>query len=282
MPVIDPAKEFARSLAKVLKSEGGYSNHPADPGGATMKGVTQRVYDAYRERQGKQKRSVRYIDQSELEDIYRSSYWNTARLDKFPAGVSYVVFDGNVNSGVKQSVLWLQRALGVNADGIVGPATIAAANNHPNHDQLIADILAHRLAFMKKLKTWPTFGRGWAYRIADVKATGQAWATGQPAPLPFAGFGEPPPAHKAYASDIKAAPSPAVADAATGGGVASGGLAVTLQQVQDQLMPLSYSSELVGRVVAGLVILSALLTVGGLAYGFYARRKKASIAEATT
>ena len=119
MQVIDPAKEFARSLAKVLQSEGGFSNHPDDPGGATMKGVTQRVYDAYRDRSGHPHRSVRYIDTAELQDIYRSSYWNTARLDKFPAGVSYVVFDGNVNSGVKQSVLWLQRALGVNADGIV-------------------------------------------------------------------------------------------------------------------------------------------------------------------
>lgn len=281
MPVIDPAKEFSRSLAKVLKSEGGFSNHPQDPGGATMMGVTQRVYDAYRDRQGQPHRSVRYIDTAELQDIYRSCYWNTARLDKFPAGVSYVVFDGNVNSGVKQSVLWLQRALGVNADGVVGPATIAAANSHPNHDKLIADILAFRLAFLKALKTWKTFGKGWAARIADVKATGQAWATGADAPLPIARFAEVSPSHKAYASDIKPAPSPAVADAATGGGIASGGLAATLQQVQDQLTPLSYSSELVGKIVAGLVIVSALLTVGGLAYGFYARRKKARIAEAT-
>lgn len=276
-----PADEFPRSLAKVLKSEGGFSNHPKDPGGATMMGVTQRVYDAYRERLGGRHRSVRFIDTEELQDIYRSSYWNTARCDKLPAGVSYVVFDGNVNSGVKQSVTWLQRALGLKADGIVGPATIAAANDHPNHDQLIADILAIRLKFLKSLKTWPTFGKGWAARIADVKATGQAWATGADAPLPVARFAEVSPSHKAYASDIKEAPSPAVADAATGGGIASGGLAATLQQVQDQLTPLSYSSDLVGKVVAGLVIVSALLTVGGLAYGFYARRKKARITEAT-
>jgi lysozyme family protein len=282
MQVIDPAKEFSRSLAKVLKSEGGFSNHELDPGGATMKGVTQRVYDAYRDRSGKPQRSVRYMDQPELEAIYRSSYWNLVKGDNLPAGVSYVAFDGAVNSGVKQSVLWLQRALGVKADGVIGPATIAAANNHPNHDQLIADILALRLGFLKALKTWPTFGKGWKARIDDVRATGQAWATGVEAPASLAAFGEATPSHKAYATDIKAAPSPAVADAATGGGIASGGLAATLQQVQDQLTPLSYSSELVGRVVAGLVIVSALLTVGGLAYGYYVRRKKARIAEATT
>jgi lysozyme family protein len=72
-----------------------------------------------------------------------------------------------------------------------------------------------------------------------------------------------------------------VADAATGGGIGSGGLAATLQQVQDQLTPLSYSSQLIGKVVAGLVIASAVLTIGGLAYGFWARRRKAKLAEAT-
>lgn len=271
--------EFARSLQKVLLHEGGFSNLKADPGGATNFGVTQRVYDTYRDRLGLRRISVRNISKTEVSQIYRDSYWNLAKCDNLPPGVSYVVFDGSVNSGVSQSAKWLQRALGVSADGIIGPATITAANRHPNHDQLVADILDLRLRFLKSLKTWKTFGKGWAARVADVKATGQAWASGGEAPEPQSvGLFD---SGKAMASDIKTPPSPAVADAATGGGIASGGLAATLQQVQDQLTPLSYSSELVGRVVAGLVIVSALLTVGGLAYGFYARRRKARIAEAT-
>jgi lysozyme family protein len=271
-------RNFDRSLSRVLRNEGGYVNHPKDPGGATQMGVTQKVYDAYRSRLGLKRGDVRYISKTEVAQIYRDSYWVLAKCDQLPDGVDYVVFDGAVNSGVSQSAKWLQRALGVNADGVIGPATIAAALRHPNHDQLVADILDLRLRFLKSLKTWKTFGKGWAARVADVKATGQAWASGADAPAPVTLYETA----KAYPSDVKAAPSPAVADAATGGGIASGGLAATLQQVQDQLTPLSYSSELVGKVVAGLVIASALLTVGGLAYGFYARRRKARIAEATT
>lgn len=272
-------RNFDRSLSRVLKSEGGYVNDSRDPGGATNFGVTQRVYDSYRDRLKLKRIPVRNISKGEVAQIYRDSYWALAKCDQFPDGVDYVVFDGAVNSGVSQSAKWLQRALGVNADGVIGPATIAAATRHPNHDQLVADILALRLKFLKSLKTWKAFGKGWSARVADVKATGQAWASGSEAPeMTGAGLYD---AGKGFASDAKAPPSPAVADAATGGGIASGGLAATLQQVQDQLAPLSYSSELVGKIVAGLIIVSALLTVGGLAYGFYARRKKARIAEAT-
>lgn len=274
-------RNFDRSLSRVLKSEGGYVNHPQDPGGETNFGVTQRVYDAYRSRLGLKRASVRYISKTEVAQIYRDSYWALAKCDQLPDGVDFVVFDGAVNSGVAQSAKWLQRALGVKDDGVIGPATIAAALRHKNHDQLVADILALRLKFLKSLKTWKAFGKGWAARIADVKATGQAWASGSEASEPehtALGFYD---SAKGLASDVKTPPSPAVADAATGGGIASGGLAATLQQVQDQLTPLSYSSELVGRVVAGLIIVSMLLTVGGLAYGVYARRKKAKIAEAT-
>jgi lysozyme family protein len=273
--------EFERSLDKVLLEEGGWSDHPKDPGGATMKGVTQRVYDAYRARVGKPKQSVRYIGDSELQDIYRSSYWNLAKCDQLPAGVSYVVFDGAVNSGVKQSVKWLQGALGVIDDGVIGPTTINAARQDTDHDALIERICALRLAFLKSLKTFPTFGKGWTARVYRVRVVGQAWATGNTAPAPTRLVGENIGSAKASIEDVRTAPSTAVADAATGGGIGSGGLAATLQQVQDQLTPLSYSSQLIGKVVAGLVIASAVLTIGGLAYGFWARRRKAKLAEAT-
>lgn len=270
--------EFSRSLERVLKHEGGYVNLKADPGGATNFGVTQRVYDNYRNRIGLQLVPVRNISQSEVTQIYRDNYWSLAKCDQLPAGVSYVVFDGAVNSGVAQSIKWLQRALGVAVDGVIGNATLAAVQNYGNMDRLIDAICDRRLAFLKALKTWKAFGRGWASRVAAVRSTGKAWASGtvEVQPLGLASGAS----MKASISDAKKAPVLAVADATTGGGVGSGGLAATLQQVQDQLSPLSYSSELIGKVVAGLIILSALLMIGGIGYRWYAKRRKDELKDA--
>lgn len=272
-------KEFERCLQKVLLSEGGYVNRADDPGGETNKGITKRVYDAYRERVGKPVQSVRDISQAEIAAIYRAAYWDLAKCDQLPAGISYVVFDGAVNSGVSQSIKWLQRALGVVAvDGVIGNATLAAVQNYGNMERLVDAICDRRLAFMKALKTWNTFGRGWSSRVAAVRATGKAWAAGgvEVKPLALSSGGS----EKAPISDAKAAPMLAVADGATGGGIGSGGLAATLQQVQDQLSPLSYSSELIGKVVACLVIVSAGLMIGGIGYRWYAKRKKDALKDA--
>lgn len=269
--------EFERALPRVLVHEGGYVNHPADPGGETNRGITKRVYDAYRQRIGVPLQSVRNITSQEVAAIYKANYWNLAKCDQLPAGVSYVVFDGAVNSGVAQSVKWLQRALGVTADGVIGNATLAAVQSFGDMDRLVDAICDRRLAFLMALKTWKTFGKGWGARVADVRATGKAWATGaevmQKSPIV-------PGNAKAFLSDAKPAPALAIADATTGGGIGSGGLAATLQQVQDQLSPYSYGSTLVGKVVVGLIIVSATLTVGGLAYRWWAARRKAERADA--
>jgi lysozyme family protein len=272
-------KEFERALSRVLVHEGGYVNHPSDPGGETNKGITKRVYDAYRQKIGKPIQSVRDISQAEIAAIYKAAYWDLAKCDQLPAGISYVVFDGAVNSGVSQSIKWLQRALGIVAvDGVIGNATIAAVQNYGNMDRLVDAICDRRLAFMKALRTWKVFGKGWASRVAAVRATGKAWAAGtvEAQPLGLSSGVSP----KAPISDAKAAPMLAVADGATGGGIGSGGLAATLQQVQDQLSPLSYSSELIGKVVAGLIIVSAALMIGGIGYRWYAKRKKDALKDA--
>lgn len=283
MPVYDTANEFSRSLAKVLVHEGAYSNHPADPGGATMKGITQRVFTEWLAADGKPSRDVQTITNAEVAAIYRKRYWDIAKLDKLAPGVSYVVFDGNVNSGVSQSIKWLQRALqGLGLyqgaiDGIIGQGTILAAAGVNDNDMLVARIIERREAFLRALKTFKTFGKGWISRIRDVKAVGQAWATGSVGPeISYKVGGEA----KAFLSSAKPAPALAVADASTGGGIGSGTLAATLQQVQDQLSPLSYSSELIGKVVAGLIVVSAGLTIGGLAYRWYAKRKKDRLKDA--
>lgn len=267
------------SLARVLAHEGGYSNHPADPGGATMKGVTQRVYDAYRRSKGLATRSVKGITSLELFEIYDRQYWDAVKGDQLPAGVDYVVFDGAVNSGPKQSIIWLQRALGSlykgRVDGVIGLGTIAAVQACDNHDALIDRICDQRLAFLQHLKTWKDFGRGWGSRVAEVRSIGQAWATG--AEPQMANFVDGSQA-KAFVEDAQAAPSTAPADAAAGGGVAGIGLSGTLAELQSQLSPFSYTSEWIGKVVVILALISAILAIGGLAYGWYARRKAARLA----
>lgn len=272
------AQNFAPALSRALVSEGGYSDHPDDPGGATMKGVTQRVYDAYRERRNLPRRSVRLIEDAELQAIYRRQYWDAVKGDRLPAGVDYVVFDGAINSGPAQSVKWLQRALGtVKVDGAIGEATLAAVEAYPDHDQLIALMLGRRLAFLEALKTWRVFGSGWSRRVAQVKQIGQAWATGSVGPQPafFAGGNA-----KATIDQAKPLPIKGVADATTGAGIGSGGLAGVLEQARQQLDPLAAGSQIIGQVVAALVVTGAVLTVGGVVYRWYAARKARAHADA--
>jgi lysozyme family protein len=99
--------------------------------------------------------------------IYRAAYWDAVRADELPAGVRYAVFDAAVNSGVRQAVRWLQRALGVSDDGVLGPRTMASAQAQ-DPEALLRRMLAQRLNFMTSLSTWPSFGRGWARRISSL------------------------------------------------------------------------------------------------------------------
>ena len=255
--------EFSPALAAVLVHEGGFSNHPRDPGGATMKGVTQRVYDGFRKRHNVAPRSVALISTTEIAAIYRGQYWDAIKGDSLPPGVGYAVFDGAVNSGPAQAVKWLQRALRMNmVDGNLGDATLAAVNAHLDHDRLIADMLALRLAFMKRLKTWDAFGKGWSARVRDVQKRAQAWAMGSVGPevvfIPGA-------AGKAHKEDAKAAPSTAPADVAIGGGIATGGAGGALKNAQDTLQPLAGSSDWIATAVAVLAITGVALTLGAIA-----------------
>jgi lysozyme family protein len=270
--------EFERALAKVLVYEGGYVNNPRDPGGETNKGVTKAVYDGYRKTHNLPVQSVKLIGTAELRDIYKSRYWDLFKGDEMPAGVSLVVFDGAVNSGVAQSVKWLQRALkpyySGAIDGLVGPGTLAAIGRHPDKRQLIADICAQRLAFLKALKTWPTFGRGWSSRVADVQRTAQAWAAGVAAePLPLVDDQTP----KAPVTDVAAPPPVAPGDAAAGGGT----VAAVISQTIGQLLPLQ-ALPTVGKVIMWLTIAGAVIAIGGIAYRFWAAHRKAKIKAATT
>lgn len=265
------ARNFAACMRHVLVFEGGKVDHPKDPGGRTNQGVIQRVYDGWRERNHLRQRDVYSMTADERDAIYREGYWNQVRGNELPAGIDIVVFDGAVNSGPHQSVKWLQRALGVTRiDGVVGPATLAAIDAHPDHDQLVKAICDRRLAFLQALKTWPTFGKGWSSRVSQVRRIGQAWATGSVGPAPvFADGGQA----KAPIEDARALPTKAPADAATGAGVASGGLAGTVQSTKDAIEPYAGSAAWINHVLVALAILSALLIIGGILYRLYATRK---------
>lgn len=272
------AQNFARALSRALVHEGGFVNHPKDPGGATNNGVTQRVYDGFRDRRNLPKRSVAQITNDEVGEIYRRQYWDAIKGDALPDGVDYVVFDGAINSGPAQSVKWLQRALGtVKVDGALGEATLAAVEDYPDHDQLIALMIGRRLAFLQALGTWSTFGRGWVARVAQVKQIGQAWATGSVGPQPaFVLDGNV----KATIDQAKPVPAKGAADAATGAGGGSVGLGALLEQVRQQLDPLAGSSAIIGNVVAALVVTGAVLAIGGFIYRSLAARRAAARADA--
>lgn len=151
---------FDQAFDKLLVFEGGYSDHAADPGGKTRYGITEAVA-----RRVGYRGHMNELPLDLAKRIYREEYWLPVRADELPAGVRYAVFDGAVNSGVRQSVIWLQRALGVVADGAIGPKTLAAAAA-ADPDALRGRVLSQRLVFLTSLPTWPDFGRGWTRRIA--------------------------------------------------------------------------------------------------------------------
>lgn len=265
------AENFPRALSLVLKHEGGWSNHPDDPGGPTMRGIIQRVYDGYRRGKGLPTRSVREISNAELEEIYRRQYWDAVRADELPEGIDYVVFDGAVNSGPAQSAKWLQRALGVQADGAIGASTIAAAKAIKGRASIIDDICDRRLAMLKALKTWPVFGRGWAARVADVRRNGKAWAIGV---THTAAVRVETVAEKAEES-AKAPPSSAAAppDPTKGASAVAGGvLASSVSEAARQVEPYAGSSKVMSAVFTGLTVLGLVLMAGGLLYVWWSAR----------
>ena len=158
-------ENYPQALKQVLKYEGGYVDHPKDPGGPTNKGVTQAVYDNWRKSQNLTIQSVRAIADSEVAAIYKNLYWDRISGDLLPAGVDFAVFDFAVNSGVSRAAKTLQAVVGVTQDGVVGPATIQATKTY-----IAMTVTNKRLAFMQSLSIWSTFGKGWSARIADVKA----------------------------------------------------------------------------------------------------------------
>ena len=152
---------FDEAFDALLKHEGGFSDHAADPGGKTRFGVTEVVArrEGYRG-------DMRDYPLDEAKRVYQKLYWNALRLDDLRSEFRFDLFDAGVNSGVAQTVRWMQRIVGVTVDGLLGPRTLSAVNNS-DAAKFLAKFNGQRLLFMTSLSTWPSFGRGWARRIAE-------------------------------------------------------------------------------------------------------------------
>lgn len=161
-------QNFDLSMAEILKHEGGYVDHPKDPGGATNMGITFNTLQRWR---GKPitKTDVKNLKREEVIRIYRAYYADVVGFDQLPSGLDYAVLDFGVNSGPKRAIIGLQRLLGVADDGVLGPRTLLAVSQIKDLQTFINRYQDDRLRFLKQLSTFPTFGKGWTSRVEGVR-----------------------------------------------------------------------------------------------------------------
>jgi lysozyme family protein len=166
---------YETCLPLLLAHEGGYTNHPSDPGGPTNFGITIHDYRKY-VKPDATAADVRAMTLDDAKAIYRNKYWDAQRCDELPAGVDYVIFDYGVNSGIGRSGKVLRRVLKLpdNSSEIADAVIAAARAIDPKI--LIVAICAERLRFLQSLKTWPVFGAGWSRRVVEVKSAALAMA----------------------------------------------------------------------------------------------------------
>ena len=153
---------FSECLKLVLHHEGGYVNHPKDPGGETNMGVTKRVYEEF----GGTK-DMKDLEFEDVMPIYKKNYWDRVKADDLPAGLDLCVFDFGVNAGTGRAAKYLQSLVGATADGAIGPNTLRAVHAYVQIEGIEATIEAYqknRQGYYEKLKTFETFGRGWTRR----------------------------------------------------------------------------------------------------------------------
>jgi lysozyme family protein len=158
---------FESALKAILRHEGGFVNHPADPGGMTNLGVTKRVWEEWVGHEVDEKQ-MRALTPEVVGPMYKAKYWDKIKGDDLPTGVDYCVFDAAVNSGPGRAAKLLQGCVGVEQDGGIGPKTLAAVAKF-DPANLVEDYAKRRLSFLMDLSNWDTFGKGWGRRVAEVQ-----------------------------------------------------------------------------------------------------------------
>lgn len=221
-------ENFERSLAVTLPFEGGWSDHPKDPGGATMKGITLATYRRYFP--SATKTQLRNISNDNVQKIYRIDFWQAMNGDTLEAGVDLAAFDAAVNSGPGRAKKWLLGSVG-------GTAA-----------ETVKKLCGKRLGFMQSLKIWSTFGKGWSRRVAAVEAKGVAWA--------LAAYGKTAVVAQLRQEETlarKQSAKNASGAGVTGAGTAGGGGEVMLNP--------EHADAIAGWVVGGLMVAGLVLVV---------------------
>src|SRR5947209_9020455 len=243
---------YAEAIRRVLLSEGGYVNHPSDPGGPTNFGITLRDYRKF-VKSNATAADVRAMKVEEAKAIYRGKYWNVVRGDDLPAGLDYCLFDYAVNSGTGRAPKVLQRVLGAPATGRMDEATLAAARGRDARalSQAVCD---ERLRFLQGLKTWPVFGRGWSKRVGEVRVAALALADTSAGRAPLR---DAPATATATVGKGVVPINDAARRTTTGGALASGGIAAQQSAVGGA-----------DWLVITIIVVAALAIAGG-AWAFW-------------
>tara|TARA_A100001391_G_C5037656_1_gene270020 strand:+ start:392 stop:916 length:525 start_codon:yes stop_codon:yes gene_type:complete len=164
------AGNYQKCLAMILHHEGGYVNHPKDPGGMTNLGVTKRVYEDW-VGYSVSEHTMQNLTEEDVAPIYRKNYWDRIKADDLPSGLDLCVFDFGVNAGTGRAAKYLQNLIGTVADGGIGPNTLRALANYVDSEGVesaIKNYQAERQSYYEKLKTFETFGRGWTRRVEET------------------------------------------------------------------------------------------------------------------
>lgn len=251
---------FPQALKATLREEGGNDDDPRDHGGRTSRGITKSEYDAWRATHPGLPPDVWDAPQGTVEQIYHDQYWDPY-CDKLPAGLDLMFFDFSVNAGRQQAVKSLQRALGVEADGMMGIVTWNAINA-ANIPQLITAYGDKRRSFYQSLRQYPIYGRGWMARTDRIVRLAQALASNTPAPKPIATTPEVAAQSKADPTD-KQRPTVSVNTASTGTIISSvtGGVSDQLQSAGSALQPLSETFQWIKYICIALTIICAGLAI---------------------
>ena len=159
---------FFKSLEMVLKHEGGFVDHPEDPGGATNKGITHKTYSDFLGRPLEDVSELKNIPDEHVQQIYKDGYWNRVKADQLSSGVDFCIFDWAVNSGPGRAAKALQKAVLVTQDGAIGPMTLAAVEEELP-EEIIEKITKEREEFYRSLRTFDTFGKGWLRRNEETR-----------------------------------------------------------------------------------------------------------------
>lgn len=263
------AQNFDFCLSEILEFEGGYVNHPADPGGATNMGITHKTLAAWRKVPSVTPQQVKMLTLKEASAIYRAQYWNKVSGDDLPPGLDLAVFDFAVNSGVGRAVRMLQQELKGRSlydgavDGLIGAKTLNALRAVNDVQDVIVAYIDRRLAFLKRLKGWKTFGRGWQRRVdsvlersLDLLYTGVTPAV---APVRPVGISDCRTPHDVRGACDIGISKTTEGQAAAGVGIGTAGAAVS--EAAGQLAPLADYSEVLKWLFIGLLVVSVGITL---------------------